>query len=74
MHQAAQLDHRPFFADVEAIFRAHGGRPHWGKLHTHTAAELAALYPGWDRFQAVRRRLDPGGRFLNPHLRRIFEK
>jgi FAD/FMN-containing dehydrogenase len=72
VHQAAELDHRPFFRDVEAIFRTHQGRPHWGKMHTHVAAELRALYPQWERFQAVRRRLDPAGRFLNDHLRAVL--
>jgi uncharacterized protein (TIGR02118 family) len=72
VHQAAQLPHQAFFADVEAVFRNHHGRPHWGKMHTHTARELALLYPLWDRFHAVRARLDPRGRFLNSHLREIL--
>ncbi len=33
------------------------------------AGELAPLYPRWDAFRAVRRRLDPTGKFLNAHLR-----
>lgn len=72
LHQAADLPHGPFFADAQAVLRAHGGRPHWGKWHTLLAADLAQLYPDWDRFQAVRRRLDPAGLFLNEHLRGIF--
>lgn len=72
VHQDARLPSREFFADVEHIFRDAGGRPHWGKIHTRTAAELASLYPDWDRFLAARRRLDPGGRFLNRHLRALF--
>ena len=72
IHQAAELDHAAFFADAEAIFRRHLGRPHWAKLHSLAFDELAELYPEWDRFQAVRARLDPGGRFLNAHLRRLF--
>ena len=72
VHQAAELPYQPFFADVEAIFRNHHGRPHWGKIHTHTAPDLAALYPQWAAFQAVRRQADPAGRFLNEHLRALF--
>ena len=64
-HQGAELPHQPFFREVEAIFRAHGARPHWGKWHSHRAAELRALYPRWDDFQRVRRAMDPGGVFLN---------
>ena len=72
VHQAAALPFERFFGDVEAIFRSHEGRPHWGKIHTHGAAELARLYPAWTRFTAIRSRLDPGGRFLNAHLRAIL--
>ena len=71
-HQSNLLDQREFFADVEAVFRNHEGRPHWGKLHTHTAKELSELYPMWDTFQEVRERLDPRGLFMNDFLRRIF--
>lgn len=72
VHQAADLPHGAFFADAEAIFRDHGGRPHWGKLHSLGAADLRALYPRFDEFRALRARLDPHGRFLNDHLRRLF--
>jgi FAD/FMN-containing dehydrogenase len=73
IHQGRGLPYRRFFADAEAVFRAHGGRPHWGKLHSLRAAELEALYPRWRSFRAVRQRLDPAGRFLNPHLRALLE-
>ena len=43
-------------------------------MHTLTARELRPLYPRWDDFQAVRRRLDPDGLFLNPYLRKIFSE
>lgn len=72
IHQAAELPHQAFFADAEAIFRNHRGRPHWGKMHSHTAHELRDRYPRWDAFLAVREQLDPDGRFLNDHLRRLF--
>jgi len=72
IHQAAELPYQPFFDDAEVIFRRHMGRPHWAKLHNLGCRQLAELYPEWDRFQAVRRRLDPRGTFLNPHLRRLF--
>jgi L-gulono-1,4-lactone dehydrogenase len=60
-----------YFEAVEEIFDSVGGRPHWGKLHTQTAATLAPRYPQWQRWQAVRRRLDPDGRFANPYLDRV---
>jgi FAD/FMN-containing dehydrogenase len=73
IHQAANLPYRAFFADAEAIFRNHYGRPHWGKLHGYTARDLRDGYPQWDTFLATRARLDPAGRFLNPYLRQFFD-
>ena len=72
VHQAADRPHAALFADAEAICRNHRGRPHWGKLHAHTARDLHALYPRLGDFLAVRARLDPGGRFLNPYLRGLL--
>lgn len=72
VHEGAALPHAAFFADAEKIFRRHQGRPHWAKLHSLGSRELVELYPEWHRFQAVRKRLDPQGRFLNEHLRRLF--
>ena len=36
------------------------------------AETLAERYPRWDEFQAVRRRLDPEGRFTNQYLERVL--
>ena len=33
--------HAAYMEAMEAVMRAHDGRPHWGKLHTRTAADLA---------------------------------
>lgn len=57
---------------IEPIFRRHGGRPHWGKLHSIQGDQLAALYPRWKDFLAVRAELDPKGRMLNPYLKGLF--
>jgi FAD/FMN-containing dehydrogenase len=72
VHQAAELPHLRFFSDVEAIFRNHHGRPHWGKWHSHRARDLRDLYPQWDHFSALRERLDPKGTFLNGYLREML--
>jgi FAD-linked oxidoreductase len=72
MHQYAPMAWRATFAEAEAIFRAAGGRPHWAKRHTLTREEVDALYPMAERFRAVRRAADPGGKFLNPHLQALF--
>ncbi len=72
IHAFYKDDHQRLFAAVEPILRRHGGRPHWGKLHSLTARELAPLYPRWKDAMDVRRALDPDGRFLNPHLQGLF--
>jgi FAD/FMN-containing dehydrogenase len=71
--QNASLPHGEYFADMEAVFRAYGGRPHWGKKHSLTARDLRPLYPHWDSFQHLRRRLDPDRVFLTPDLARTLE-
>jgi FAD/FMN-containing dehydrogenase len=72
--QNSGLPHEEYFGEMEKIFRDHGGRPHWGKKHSLTAAELRPLYPRWDAFREVRRRLDPDGVFLTPDLARLLEE
>jgi FAD/FMN-containing dehydrogenase len=72
LHQGAELPWQDFFADLEPLLRAHGGRPHWGKRHNLAAAELAALYPRFEDFRRLRAELDPKGRFLNEHLRAVL--
>ncbi len=72
IHRQAGRDYRPYFARIERIFRDYGGRPHWGKVHSLGAKELSALYPHFRDFQALRAEIDPQGRMLNPHLRRLF--
>lgn len=71
-HVFAGQPYEQYFRGVERIMDAVGGRPHWGKLHFQTAATLAARYPSWDRFHAVRRRLDPEGRFANAYTERVL--
>jgi len=61
-----------YFREAEAIFRAHDGRPHWGKMHDRTAEDLRPAYPRFDDFLAVRDRLDPDRVFGNGYLRRVF--
>jgi len=61
-----------YFDDVERIMVAHGGRPHWGKMHTQSSAHLRSVYPRFDEFLSVREELDPDGVFENPYLAKIF--
>ena len=63
VHMYRGMTWEPYFRAVEAIMDELGGRPHWGKRHFQTAATLRPRYADWDRFQAVRARLDPRGTF-----------
>ena len=72
VHSHASDDDRWFFTHVEPIFRRAGGRPHWGKLHSLGATELADLYPDFDRFLQLRRELDPGNKLVNAHTAHLW--
>jgi FAD-linked oxidoreductase len=71
-HTHRRADHTAYFALMEPIMRAHGGRPHWGKVHTRQADGLAPLYPRFEEFLAMRDRLDPDRVFANGYLRRVL--
>jgi len=60
------------FREFEAVMRQWDGRPHWGKRSFLGAEELAPRYPRWDDFKAIRERLDPDGRFVNPWIRQTL--
>jgi FAD-linked oxidoreductase len=72
VHAWYKEDHAWMFEQIEPVLREAGGRPHWGKLHSLGAADLAKLYPMFAEAQAVRRGLDPEGRMLNPFLKKLF--
>ncbi|WP_052868867.1 D-arabinono-1,4-lactone oxidase [Streptomyces niger] len=72
MHMYRGTPHEAYFTAAERIMTAHGGRPHWGKLHTRDAAYLEAAYPRFGEFTALRDRLDPERVFANPYLRRVL--
>ncbi|MGN6513876.1 MAG: D-arabinono-1,4-lactone oxidase [Lysobacteraceae bacterium] len=72
LHQNSTLPWRAYFDDIEPVFLAHGGRPHWAKKHNQRAATLAARYPCWDAFARVRADFDPDGVLLTPYLRDLL--
>lgn len=72
VHRYWRADQTEYFEAVERIMRDHGGRPHWGKLHTLTEKDLRASYPRFDDFLELRERLDPGRVFSNRYLERVL--
>ncbi|HWD10925.1 MAG TPA: D-arabinono-1,4-lactone oxidase [Solirubrobacteraceae bacterium] len=72
VHMFEGMAWEPYFRAVEEIMQELGGRPHWGKRHFQSAAGLRPRYPAWDRFQAIRARLDPDARFANAWTERVL--
>jgi FAD-linked oxidoreductase len=72
VHQYQGMEFESYFRAVERIMEDYDGRPHWGKRHYQSAATLRDRYPEWDRFQAVRARLDPRSRFQNEYTERVL--
>ena len=73
VHMYKGMPYQDYFSHIEEIFKRYQGRPHWGKIHTRTAGELAELYSRWHDFRRVRAQLDPQGMFLNDYLRSLFD-
>ena len=72
VHRYHRENPSEYFEGFERIMLAYGGRPHWGKMHTLDAAQLAERYPRFADFVAARDRLDPEGRFTNTYLDRVL--
>ncbi|MBX3092964.1 MAG: FAD-binding protein [Cryobacterium sp.] len=72
VHRYWRENHLDYFRAVEDVMRGFDGRPHWGKIHFQDAESLAALYPRFGDFVAVRDRLDPERLFANAYLDRVL--
>jgi FAD-linked oxidoreductase len=72
VHRYFREDPTEYFVAIEEIMKAHGGRPHWGKMNTRTRDDLAPAYPHFEEFLGVRDRLDPDQIFTNDYLDRVL--
>ncbi|MFD8892594.1 D-arabinono-1,4-lactone oxidase [Streptomyces sp. NPDC059566] len=72
VHMYRGTPYQGYFTAAERIFTAHGGRPHWGKVHTRDAQYFSEVYPRFGEFTALRDRLDPDRVFGNDYLRRVL--
>jgi L-gulonolactone oxidase len=72
VHMFRGVEFDRYFRAVEQEMRALDGRPHWGKMHYRTAADLRPAYPRFDEFLAVRDTVDPDRRFTNPYLEAVL--
>lgn len=71
-HVYNKKNYVPYFKVLEQIFLKYDGRPHWAKLHTLTAKEVAAKYPEFETFNQHRVEQDPDEVFLNNYLKKIL--
>jgi FAD-linked oxidoreductase len=70
VHAYYEDDYQFLYDLVEPILKKHGGRPHWGKLHSLTEKDFVQLYPQWQQVKAIRQQLDPQGKLVNPYANR----
>lgn len=72
VHQYHKQSEERLFSLCEGVFRDYDARPHWGKMHSAGPDRLSRLYPKFDAFRDLRRRLDPKGKFLTPYLAQLI--
>ncbi|HEX5283179.1 MAG TPA: D-arabinono-1,4-lactone oxidase [Bryocella sp.] len=54
---------------IEATLAPFQPRPHWGKLFTLNAVQLAPVYPRWNDFKQLAQQFDPEGKFRNAFMK-----
>jgi FAD/FMN-containing dehydrogenase len=63
-----------FYRAIEDVMISRfDARPHWGKVFYDTGRIRKQFEPQLDRFEPVRRRWDPDGRFANEFLGALFD-
>lgn len=72
VHTYIDQDYREYFLALQSVFKKYGGRPHYGKWHSYERRDFEQVYPRWNDFCEMRQKIDPQGRWLNPHLRALF--
>jgi FAD-linked oxidoreductase len=72
-HVYHKKEYLPYLRDVERIFRAYGGRPHWGKWHSLEYADLADMYPRFADFERQREIHDPDHLFVSPRMQALVQ-
>ncbi|KAI4977991.1 hypothetical protein ZWY2020_014545 [Hordeum vulgare] len=63
---AARLSQDVWEEVEQMAFVKHGARPHWAKNRMVAFRGVQGKYPGWARFAAAKRQLDPRGLFDSP--------
>ena len=71
-HVYSNKDCVPYFKALEEVFRAHEGRPHWGKMHTLKQDDIAESYPMFSTFLKHRAEQDPNNVFVTPYVQSLL--
>ena len=65
-------NYKVFFAGLEEVILRFGGRPNFATLHFSDVSVLRNQLPEFDRFCAVRARMDPQGMFSSSYVDQIL--
>eukprot|EP01129_Flabellula_baltica_P000179 TRINITY_DN1021_c0_g1_i3.p1 TRINITY_DN1021_c0_g1~~TRINITY_DN1021_c0_g1_i3.p1 ORF type:complete len:117 (-),score=20.97 TRINITY_DN1021_c0_g1_i3:737-1087(-) len=63
-----------YFNEFMRIMEELDGRPHWAKIHNWGYQECQKSYPMFNKFNEIRKQLDPTDMFSNNYTRRIFNE
>jgi L-gulonolactone oxidase len=73
VYNADNFGWKELVADFEQLAKKYKGRPHWGKEFNFDKEYLRSVYPEFDAFNALRKELDPEGKFTNEFVGRMFD-
>ncbi|KAF8591766.1 L-gulonolactone/D-arabinono-1,4-lactone oxidase [Ramaria rubella] len=66
------VPYRRYFQGFTDIVTQYNGRPHWAKDHGFRSEDFRRLYPRFEDFIKLIRKVDPHGIFRNEYVRRHF--
>jgi len=61
-------NYKAFFHGLEEVLQRFGGRPNFATLHFSDVSMLRNQFPEFDRFCAIRARMDPAGMFSSSYM------
>ena len=65
-------NYKIFFSGLEEVMIRFGGRPSFAAMHFNDVTALRNQFPEFDRFCAVRARMDPAGMFTSSYVDQIL--
>lgn len=72
VHMYHKKDYFEYFSAIEEVFKAFGGRPHWGKMNYSNGSNLTQNYPEFPLYLKYRAIHDPQKIFLNSYLEALL--